>query len=147
MIPVIGRLKYVTIKVFREFLKAKKHYVATLQMPSGDVMDAICRGTRDPCTSPGSLLSPLLQHSCCLQGMAQGTMHRHSEISLYWQRGELGERIGGVKGQGKSHGYVEQSHFLNKNLTHFKTHQICVLKVQRCRCIPDQSKSRRTTQL
>lgn len=67
MIPVIGRLKYVTIKVFREFLKAKKHYVATLQMPSGDVMDATCREARDPCTSPGWLLSSLLQHSCCLQ--------------------------------------------------------------------------------
>lgn len=62
MIPVIGKLKYITIKVFREFLKAKNHYVATSQMPLGYAMDAICRDSmRDPCTSPGS------PHSCCLQ--------------------------------------------------------------------------------
>lgn len=34
-----------------------------------------------------------LQHKELLQGMAGGTLPRHSENSLYWQRGEQGEWV------------------------------------------------------
>lgn len=56
MIPIISKLKCITIKVFREFLKVKNptNYAATSSMSSGDEMDAACRKARDPCTSPGS---------------------------------------------------------------------------------------------
>lgn len=88
-----------------------------------------------------------LQHKELLQEMARGTMTDTQKTPCTGQRENWKNRWGGIKGQGRSQGYVEQSHFFNKNLTHFKTHQICVLKLQQCRCIPDQSKSRRTTPL
>lgn len=126
-------------------------------MPSGDeiYLQKGKKGSMHITRLPTLLWSPLLlsvncfilsgsslQHQELWQGMVQGALPRHSENSWYWQRGEQVEE--GLENGGRA---MEVSLYKIKNLTLFQTHQICALKPQRCRHIPDQSESRWTTPL